>query len=128
MTREKLRQLYYLNREIINDTEELVELKIKARKSRKAEVNAEKEKLVAEFEARLVEKVRKCKSLRKEINEFIDGIEDSLLRQIFYYRYEKCMSWRKVAFMVGGSNTEDGVRMLTYRYLKKIEAKQKVVR
>lgn len=128
MTKEKLRQLYYLNREIINDTEELVELKIKARRNQKAEENAEKEKLIVEFEARLVEKVRRCKRLRTEINEFIDGIEDSLLRQIFYYRYEKCMSWRKVAFMVGGSNTEDGVRMLAHRYLKKFEAKQKVVR
>ena len=44
MTKEKLRQLYYLNREIINDTEELVELKIKARKSK----NSGKEKLIEE--------------------------------------------------------------------------------
>lgn len=122
MTREKLRQLYYLNREIINDTEELVELKIKARKGKSSE------KLVEEQEKRLVEKIRRCKKLKIEINEFIDGIEDSLMRQIMYYRYEKCMSWRKVAFMVGGSNTEDGVRMLAHRYLKKFEAKGKVVR
>ena len=124
MTREKLRQLYYLNREIINDTEELVELKIKVREGK----NSGKEKLIEEQEKRLVEKIRKCKSLKKEINEFIDGIEDSLLRQIMYYRYEKCMSWRKVAFMVGGSNTEHGVRMLAHRYLKKFEAKGKEVR
>ena len=119
MTKEKLRQLYYLNREIINDTEELVELKIKVRKSGKAEVNAEKEKLVAEFETRLVEKVRRCKSLRKEISEFIDGIEDSLTRQIIYYRYEKCMNWRQVAYMTGGCNTEESVRKIAERYINK---------
>ncbi len=117
MTREKLRQLYYLNREIINDTEELVELKIKARKSR----NPEKEKLIEEQERRLVEKIRKCKSLRKEINEFIDGIEDSFMRQIIHYRYAKCMSWSKVAYMTGGGNTENGVRMAATRFLKRCE-------
>ena len=124
MTKEKLRQLYYLNREIINDTEELVELKIKARKGK----NSEKEKLIEEQERRLVEKIRRCRGLKKEINEFIDEIEDSLMRQIMYYRYAKGMSWRKVAFMVGGSNTEDGVRMLAHRYLKKFERKGKEVR
>lgn len=120
MTKEKLRQLYYLNREIINDTEELVELKIKAREGN----NSEKEKIIEEQETRLVEKIRKCKILKKEINEFIDGIEDSLMRQIMYYRYEKCMSWRKVAFMTGGGNTENGVRMAATRFLKRLEAEK----
>lgn len=120
MTKEKLRQLYYLNREIINDTEELVELKIKAREGK----NSEKEKIIEEQETRLVEKIRKCKSLRKEINEFIDGIEDSLMRQIMYYRYAKGMSWRKVAFMTGGGNTENGVRMAAARFLKRFDAEK----
>ncbi|MBE7031985.1 MAG: hypothetical protein E7401_03375 [Ruminococcaceae bacterium] len=121
MTKEKLMQLYYLNREIMNDTEELVELKIKARKSEGTRKNSEKEKIIAEHEARLVEKVRRCKRLRDEINEFIDGIEDSFTRQIIYYRYAKCMSWRKVAYMTGGGNTENGVRMAAARFLKKCE-------
>ncbi len=120
MTKEKLRQLYYLNREIINDTEELVELKIKARKGK----NSGKETLIAEQERRLVEKIRRCKSLKKEINEFIDGIEDSLMRQIMYYRYAKGMSWRKVAFMTGGGNTENGVRMAATRFLNRLETEK----
>ena len=120
MTKAELMQLYYLNREIINDTEELVELKIKARQCAEEKWNPEMEKMIAEHEARLVEKVRRCKKLRNKINEFIDGIEDSLTRQIIFYRYEKCMTWRQVAYMTGGYNSEEGVRKIAERYLKRI--------
>lgn len=120
MTKAELMQLYYLNREIINDTEALVELKIKARRCAEEKWNPEKERMIEEYELRLVEKVRRCKKLRTKINEFIDGIEDSLTRQIFFYRYEKCMTWRRVAYMAGGCNSEDGVRKIAERYLKRI--------
>lgn len=120
MTKKELMQLYYLNREIMHDTEELVKLKIKSRTCDDTPWGKEQEKFIAEQEREIVEKVRRCKALRDEINKFINSIDESFIRQIFYYRFIKCMTWRKVAYMVGGCNTKDSVRMIVERYLKSI--------
>ncbi len=120
MTKKELMQVYYLNKEIINETEELVELKIKARRKASEKSNPKMENLIALREKEIVEKVRRCTALRDKINEFINSIDDSLTRQIIYYRYAKCMTWRQVAYMTGGYNTEEGVRKISERYLKKV--------
>ena len=120
MTKKELMQMYYLNKEIINETEELVELKIKARRRAGETRNPKLESLIALREKEIVEKVRRCTALRDKINEFINSIDDSLTRQIIYYRYAKCMTWRQVAYMTGGYNTEEGVRKISERYLKKV--------
>ena len=52
MTKKELMQLYYLNREIMNDTEELVELKIKQRSGKPW--NEDSEKLIKEREREMV--------------------------------------------------------------------------
>lgn len=52
-----------------------------------------------------------------EIEEYIAGIEDSVMRQIIRYRYIDGLSWRQVAIRVGGGNTEDGVRKAQDRFL-----------
>lgn len=122
MTKDELKQLFYLNREIINDTEELVELKIKARQGGGEKRSAVREKMIEIRERELVEKVRRCKALKHEISEFINGIEDSLTRQIIYYRYAKCMTWRQVAYMTGGYNSDEGVRKIAERFLKRYDA------
>ena len=119
MTKKELMQLYYLNREIMNDTEELVELKIKNRTMASEKWSEEAEKIISERESEIVEKIRKCTLLRDKIKKFLEGIDDSLTRQIFYYRYDKCMTWRQVASMAGGYNTEESVRKIAERYLKK---------
>ena len=38
------------------------------------------------------------------------SIDDSLLRQIFTYRFVNGLPWRQVAACIGGGNTEDGCR------------------
>ncbi len=119
MTKKELTQLYYLNREIMNGTEELVELKIKQRNG--SPWNKDGEKMIKEREQALVLKIRGCTQLKERIDKFINGIDDSLTRQIFHYRYVKCMSWRQVAYMTGGYCTEDCVRKIAERYLKKCE-------
>ncbi len=121
MTKKELRQLYYLNREIMNDTEELVKLKIKSRNCEDTEWGRAQEILIAEREREIVDKVKRCKELRNKINDFINSIDDSWTRQIFYYRFSKCMSWKKVAYMTGGPISEDGARMIVDRYLKGLE-------
>ena len=53
-----------------------------------------------------------------EINEFVEDIDDSLLRQIIVLRHVNGLSWRQVAREIGGGNTADGVRMLHDRYFE----------
>lgn len=113
MTKQELRQLYYLNREIMSRTEELVNLKIKMQNSN-GRISKES---VSEYEKKLILQIKECKALKRRIEAFISGIEDSFTRQIFYYRYARCMSWKKVAYMTGGYNSEDGVRKIAERYL-----------
>lgn len=116
MTKKELMQVYYLNREIMNDTEELVELKIKARDSF---LNDEKTlEIIRKQERDIVEKIKRCTEIKERACKFINSIEDSLTRQIFHYRYVKSMSWKRVAYMTGGYNSEESVRKIAERYLK----------
>jgi DNA-binding MltR family transcriptional regulator len=118
MTKKELMQCYYLNREIMHDTEELVNLKILARGDDNGVAFADEEE-IKRREKVIVEKIRKCKQLKERIDKFLNSIDDSLTRQIFYYRYVRCMSWKKVSYMTGGYNSEDGVRKIAERYLMK---------
>ncbi len=121
MTKKELAQLYYLNREIMSDTEELVNLKIESRKLKGGELTKRREKMIKRREENLVEKIRSCTDLRDKAKKFIDSVDDSLTRQVLYCRYSKCMTWQQVAYAVGGRNTSDGVRKIAARYLSKIE-------
>ena len=66
---------------------------------------------------RLLERIHNLRQQKKEIEDFIYGIEDSLTRQIFKERYINGRSWKRVAIEVGGGNTADGVRMAHTRYM-----------
>lgn len=67
--------------------------------------------------SRLVKKKNELLSLQVEVQNFIDGIEDSLTRQVIINRYVNGYSWIKVAEVIGGDNTPDGVRMLAKRFI-----------
>ena len=121
MTKKELMQCFYLNREIMNDTEELVNMKIRARDE--SGFCSDDEEQIKSREKRIVEKIRRCTQIKDEIEKFINSIDDSLTRQIFYYRYVKCMTWKKVSYMTGGYNSDEGVRKIAERYLKSIENK-----
>ncbi len=120
MTKKELTQLYYLNREIMNSTEELVNLKIESKKLKNGELDKRRVKMIKRREEDLVNKIRGCTDLRDKAKDFIASIDDSLTRQVFEYRYSRCMTWQQVAYNIGGGNTNDGVRKIAERYLKKI--------
>ena len=119
ITNKQLLQMKHLRREIINDTQALVGLKARVRLGAGYRRETKGEADIKESERRLEEKIERCRDLEKTLLKFVDGIEDSLTRQIFYYRYVKCMSWRSVAYMMGGVGGEDSVRKIAARYLKK---------
>lgn len=51
------------------------------------------------------------------ITEYIDTIRDGHIRTIFRLRFIRCLTWNKVARVVGGGNTEDSVKKVCYRYI-----------
>ena len=66
--------------------------------------------------------LRKLKRRKSKIERFVNSIEDSFTRQIFYLKYiqgEEKVSWWEVADKIGGNNTADSVRKAAVRYLKK---------
>ena len=53
----------------------------------------------------------------QEVEAFISSIEDEYTALLFRLRFLRCLTWGEVAGVVGGSNTEDGVKSTCYRYL-----------
>lgn len=71
-------------------------------------------KRFAAREKRLEERRERLAERLAEIDDFIDGLEDSQLRQIIQYRYVKGYSWVKTARLV--NNKESAVKMRVKRY------------
>ena len=79
---------------------------------------------VTEENDRLLERIRELEQQKKEVEDFVDQIEDSLTRRIFEYRYiqgDYKPDWRWIAAKVKGGNTPDGVRKIQERYLAKFK-------
>ena len=54
-----------------------------------------------------------------DIETYVDGIDDSFMRQIITARFIEGRSWRQVAMTVGGGNTEGSVKKACQRFLAK---------
>ena len=52
---------------------------------------------------------------------YINGLQDSYIRRIMRYRYLDGYNWTKIAMLIGGGNTADGVRKAHDRFLEKEE-------
>lgn len=57
-----------------------------------------------------------------KLNRFISTIENDQTRTIFRLRFLRCLTWGEVAAVIGGRNTEKGVKNICYRYLKSCSA------
>ena len=130
MTLKELSQLYYLNREIERDKRRLQELEVKALPGAQVitgmphapgvtdkvgEYAAE----IADLRGIIEAKHQQCLYERSRLERYISSIDDSLLRQIFTYRFINGLPWRQVAACIGGGNTEDGCRKAVQRYLER---------
>ena len=73
---------------------------------------------IADLKALLNKNIEKCFDELNKINEFINSINDSLIRQIIIYRFIYGFSWNKVAHTIGGGNNAECLRKKMYRYLK----------
>lgn len=117
MTRNELEEFGRINKEIMDDTERLVGLKICARQDGEIRSGSDKERHIALLEEQISKKLKLRAEARMRIIDFVDSINDSRTRQIFYYRYVKCMKWRAVARMLGGSGGGETERKIAVRYL-----------
>lgn len=91
MTKQELKSLYWLRKEIQR------EKRILAEGQRMNELQSKYDAICAEIYA----------------------VKDSQVRLILLLRYVDGMSWRNIAARVGGGNTSDSVRMMHNRFLSK---------
>ena len=130
MTRDELEQIYYLNRELRVLERELERIcgqsliqsplpnsshgsGVSDKVGRLAQKRVDTEQLIRDKKAEIQHQ-------RDKALEYIYNIPDSLTRQVVYYRCVSLMSWKRVAYEVGGNNTPDGVRMLYNRFMDRI--------
>jgi polyhydroxyalkanoate synthesis regulator phasin len=79
----------------------------------------EYDKRLGRLKNKLQRRLEELMEKREELEEYVDTVPDSLIRQIITLRYINGLSWQQVAQHIGGGNTADGVRKLCNRYIKK---------
>lgn len=71
--------------------------------------------------AKVIEgKISEIKITVADIEAFIMGIDDSVIRQIIEYRCVKCMNWRDISAKLGSVYTEENVRQMYHRFVSNI--------
>ena len=130
MTRKELEQIYYLHRELRMWEQELERLRgrslVQSPQPNASHGSGTSDKVgdrgdkSVDLERLIADKREEIQQQRDRAVAYIYGIPDSLTRQIVYYRCVSLFSWRRVAYEVGGNNTEDGVRMIYSRFMDKL--------
>lgn len=130
MTKKELSQLYYLKKEIKEQQRRLEELETAAM-SCNAKITGLphgtgiSDKIgnyasqIADLKSLLDLNLKKCFYELNRLDRYIESVDDPLLRQIMTYRFINGYSWSKIAYMIGGNNTPDGLRIKMMRFLGK---------
>lgn len=129
MTKQEINQIYYLNREIEMWQRKLDEMKEGGLQSPRldgmprsvkiSDSTGQKAAAEADIEIIIEGLLIRIQMQRKEIYDYINGLEDSQLRQIIMYRCISLCSWQEVAVYIGGGNTADSARMIFNRHFEK---------
>ena len=130
MTVKEMSQLYYLNREIVQLERQLEELECLAESTAQVITGmphggGTSDKVgryavrIADLRSMIDDRKARCWDELRRLNAYIDGVEDSLTRQILTLRYVNGLSWQQVANSVGGANTDKSVSKICYRYLER---------
>lgn len=72
--------------------------------------------------ADLERKIEARKAEKTRLENYIDSIQNSFTRTIFYARFVLGLSWGGVADYVGGNSTEDAVKKNCYRQLRRADS------
>jgi hypothetical protein len=137
MTVKELSQLYWLNREIDMDQRRLDDIRGKVGPSTSSLSNAphsgggnssKTEKYAVEItdlEAIIAAKQIQCIHERSRLERYISSIDDSEVRLVFTLRFINGLNWEQVAACIGEGNTADRVKKVCYRYLDRVNTKEK---
>lgn len=72
---------------------------------------------IADMEVELEQLEQQVKASEERIAPFIYAIDDVQTRFIFRLRFLRGLTWKEVATVIGGRNSEESVKMVCYRYL-----------
>ncbi len=127
MTNKQLSQLRYLKKEIKMYQERITELKALSEIKSSVITGMPISKSISDKIGYSVIKIITMKDalskLCEELTDYIESVDDPIVRLILTYRYVNNFSWQKTAFKIGGGNTAQGLRMRLYRYFKKESSK-----
>lgn len=134
MTRQELKQVRYLKREIELLQEQIaaVEAEIVTDKVKGSDPDhpwtersfiikglpGERNEKLLRLRDRLERRKSDLQDMRAEIFEWVEGIEDSLLRQVIILRHVNGLSWRQVAREIGAGTTWDSLRKMHDRFIE----------
>lgn len=135
MTRQKLKQIRHLKREIELLQEQILNLeagivtdKVKGSLSHHPWIETsfkitgfDREELGRKMERlkrKMQRRVDDLLELRIEILEFVENIDDSLLRQVIILRHVNGLTWEQVAAEIGSGTTWNSLRMMHDRFLE----------
>ncbi|MFV0441759.1 MAG: hypothetical protein ACK5LV_10795 [Lachnospirales bacterium] len=129
MTKKELSQLYWLNKEIVEQQRRLDELECLATSCTSNITGMPKSQGVVDkiskyaaeigdLKSLLDLNIKKCFYELNRLNRYIESVEDSQMRMILSLRYVNGLSWDQIAFSIGG-NTGDSIRMAHNRFLSK---------
>ncbi len=129
MTNKELSRLYYLKKEIEMQRKRLYELETIAKSCTATitgmphgkEISNKVGKYapqIADLKCLIDLNLKKCFFELNRLTEYIQSVDDPLVRQIMTYRYIHGFNWQKTAFSVGGNNNPYNLKMRLYRYLK----------
>lgn len=131
MTRKDLEKVYYLKRELRMWEKRLKELYADMAQdtpsadgmphsvtNKISSPTEDKAILLADHIALLQDHMTKIREAIRQVESFISGIEDPLIRQIVELRCVKCMSWEEVADLIGSNSTAENTRLIYHRFVK----------
>lgn len=129
MTKKELEQIYHINHEIRMWEEEREKLESRLGGTGKWLDGMPKCLGISDATGNLATEIASCKLMisckelelqmqKNKVIKYIDSIDDSLIRQIIFYRCVSIMPWSKVADKIGGNATYDSVRKAFERYIK----------
>lgn len=80
---------------------------------------------IADLKAEIALLAAEAEAERRAIFPYIEAIPETHIRTIMRLRFVRCLSWREVAAVIGGRNTDEGVKTACYRYLREEKEKKK---
>ncbi len=129
MTIRDFSKLIYLKKEIAAHQRQLDELE-QSLELRQALFLGLREFSLGAVDDAMRDEMEQCRqlletSMKKSLAEykrlvvFISEIDDSLIRQVVFFRFIQGLTWTQTAAEVGGGNNADSIRMMVKRYLAK---------